>query len=210
VWLRVETRGQAFHAGSPQRGDNALLRAMRLINILEERLQPKLATRRDAHFTSTLGITRAGGGYDINTIPDHAWFELDRRPLPGETIESVVAEVEAVLLSASEPPGSWSLTPLITSPGFEPGRGGPGVRAHRRAVAEVTGQEARFLLSEGASDGRHFATDGIEILNFGAGQGDRCHSPDEYIDLEQLELGFATQLRALEILTEGWKNGSTV
>jgi acetylornithine deacetylase/succinyl-diaminopimelate desuccinylase-like protein len=209
VWLRVETRGQAFHAGSPQRGDNALLRAVRLINILEERLQPNLAMRRDAHFTSTLSITRAGGGYDINTIPDRAWFELDRRPLPGESIDSVVAEIKAVLSSADEPPGSWSLATLIASPGFEPGRAGPAVRAHQQAVAELTGREARFLVSEGASDGRHFAADGIEILNFGAGLGDRCHSPDEYIDLEQLEQGFAAQIRALAILTDGWKNGST-
>lgn len=208
VWIRVVTLGRAYHAGSPQRGDNALLRAVRLINVLEQRLQPRLAARRDAHFTSTMSISRAGGGYDINTVPDRAWFELDRRPLPGESTDSVVAEIETLLHEAGEPEGSWTLETLIASPGFEPGRQGPGVLAHRRAVAEVTGSQARFLLSEGASDGRHFAQDGIEILNFGAGHGDRCHSPDEYITLEQLELGFAAQMRALEILTGGWKHGS--
>jgi succinyl-diaminopimelate desuccinylase len=209
VWLRVVTRGHAFHAGSPARGDNALLRAVRLINALEDRLQTRLAATRDAHFASTLSITRIAGGYETNTIPDRAWFELDRRTLPGESVEAAVAEVEAVLREAGEPEGMWSVETLISSSGFAPGREGPGVRAHKQAVAEITGQPAKFLLSEGASDGRHFAQDGIEILNFGAGLGDRCHSPDEYIALDQLELGFTIQMRALSMLTGGWRNGSS-
>jgi acetylornithine deacetylase/succinyl-diaminopimelate desuccinylase family protein len=206
VWVRVETRGHAFHAGSPERGDNALLRAVRLINVLESRLQPRLASRTDTHFRSTMSISRAGGGYDINTVPDSAWFELDRRPLPRETPEEVVAEIEALLRKAGEPAGSWSLQTLVSSSGFEPGRNGPGVRAHAQAVESITGQPAKFLLSEGASDGRHFARDRIEILNFGAGHGERCHSPDEYITLEQLELGYKIQLHALSLLTGGWKH----
>ena len=208
AWIRIVTRGHAFHAGPPARGDNALLRAVRLINILESRLQPRLAARRDANFTSTMSISRVGGGYDINTIPDRAWFELDRRTLPDESVEGAVAEIEAVLREAGEPKDSWFLETLIASSGFDPGRDGPGVRAHRQAVEELTDHQARFLLSEGASDGRHFAKDGIEILNFGAGLGDRCHSPDEYIALDQLELGFSVQMRALAILTGGWRDGS--
>ena len=209
VWLRVVTHGRAFHAGSPERGDNALLRAVRLVAALVRDLSPRLAARRDEHFTSSMSITRMGAGYDINTIPDRAWFEIDRRPLPRESVSSVVAEIAGVLRESGEPEGSWSVETLVASPGFEPGREGPGVRAHRQAVLETTGREARFLLSEGASDGRHFATDGIEILNFGAGLGDRCHSPDEYITLEQLELCFQAQMRAVSILTGGWKNGSS-
>jgi len=209
IWLRVEVRGHAFHAGSPDRGDNALLRAVRLINALEHELQPRLASRRDASFRSTLSITRISGGYETNTIPDLAWFEIDRRTLPDERTDAAKAEVEEILRRAGEPDGTWSVETLIASNGFDPGRDGPGVRAHRAAVEQVTGRPARFLISEGASDGRHFADDGIEILNFGAGTGERCHSPDEYLSLEQLELGYTAQLRALSLLTGGWRDGST-
>jgi len=204
VWLRVDVRGEAFHAGSPARGDNALLRAARLVNALEAELQPRLATRRDALFESTMAITTFRAGQDINTVPDHARFEIDRRTLPGEEAGDAIAEVRAVLEEAGEPEGSWQIQTLVESNGFEPGRDGPGIDAHLRAVEELLGYTPPFLVSEGASDGRHFARDGIEILNFGAGLGERCHAPDEYMEIADLERGYAVQLRALEILCDGW------
>lgn len=207
LWLSIKTTGHAFHAGSPSRGDNAVLRATRLIATLEERLQPELATRRDTYFESTMAISRIHGGHDINTVPDSCSFEIDRRVLPGEPVDVAIAEIEAVLRASGEPADKWSMEVLVASNGFMPGRDGPGVRAHQSAVEEITGKQAKFLLSEGASDGRHFADDGIEILNFGAGFGDRCHSPDEYIDIDQLELGFAIQMRALSKLTDGFARG---
>ena len=204
VWGRVDVRGEAFHAGAPERADNALLRAVRLVGALERGLAPRLAGRRDALFQSTLAITTFASGHDINTVPDAASFAFDRRILPTEDADAALAEIEEVLRAAGEPEGSWSLEPLVRSNGFEPGRDGDGVRAHAQAVREVTGREPEFLLSEGASDGRHFARDGIEILNFGAGMGERCHAPDEYIEIADLAAGFDVQLRAIEIFCGGW------
>lgn len=204
VWVGVDVFGEAFHAGSPARGDNALLRATRLVTALERDLQPRLATRRDDLFESTLAITTLHAGHDINTVPDRARFELDRRILPAEEAVDAVAEIRAVLEAAGEPEGSWAIEVLVESNGFEPGRDGPGVRAHRRAVEEILGRTPSFLVSEGASDGRHFARDGIEILNFGAGLGERCHAPDEYMEIEHLQQGYAVQLRAVEIFCDGW------
>ncbi|WP_309066125.1 M20 family metallopeptidase [Microbacterium sp.] len=206
VWVAVDVYGEAFHAGSPGRGDNALLRATRLVHGLESVLQPRLAERRDALFESTMAITTFRSGQDINTVPDWARFELDRRILPSEEAEDVIEEIREVLSSLGEPEGTWVLEPLVLSNGFEPGRDGPGVQAHVQAVQDVLGYTPGFLVSEGASDGRHFARDGIEILNFGAGLGERCHAPDEYIELAHLSEGYAVQLRALEIIAGGWRD----
>jgi len=40
---------------------------------------------------------QAGGGHAPNIVPDEAWLVLDRRLVPGETPESVRAELEALL-----------------------------------------------------------------------------------------------------------------
>jgi acetylornithine deacetylase/succinyl-diaminopimelate desuccinylase family protein len=204
VWVGVEVFGEAFHAGSPARGDNALLRAARLMNTLESELQPRLAERRDDLFQATMAITTFTSGQDINTVPDRARFELDRRTLPSEEAADAIAEIQSILESAGEPAGSWKLETLVESNGFEPGRDGPGVLAHLQAAEDVLGYRPPFLISEGASDGRHFSRDGIEILNFGAGLGERCHAPDEYMEIDDLTQGYAVQLRALEILYGGW------
>lgn len=204
VWGRVDVHGEAFHAGSPARADNALLRAVRLVAALERDLSPRLAGRRDALFQSTIAITTFASGHDINTVPDLASFAFDRRTLPSEDADDAVAEIEEILRGAGEPEGTWSLTPIVRSNGFEPGRDGAGVRAHARAVQDVLGRTPSYLVSEGASDGRHFARDGIEILNFGPGRGERCHAPDEYIEIADLAEGYAVQLRALEIFCDGW------
>jgi acetylornithine deacetylase/succinyl-diaminopimelate desuccinylase-like protein len=208
VWVGVEVHGSAFHAGSPERADSALLRAARLLAALEQRLQPRLAERTDDRFVSTMAVTTFHSGVDINTVPGSARFEIDRRPLPRERAQDVVDEIRSVLESAGEPDGTWSIETLVSSDGFEPGRSGLGVAAHRQAVEELLGRTPAFLVSEGASDGRHFAHDGIEILNFGAGLGERCHAPDEYAEIADLEAGFAVQLRAVEIYCGGWGTGS--
>ena len=206
VWATVDVYGEAFHAGSPHRADNALLRAVRLIATLEDVLSPRLAARQDDLFQSTLAISVLNAGGDVNTIPDHARFALDRRILPTEDAEGAVAEIAEVLEAAGEPTGSWTLRSPVMSNGFSPGRDGSGVSAHLQAVQEVLGHTPAFLVSEGASDGRHFAHDGIEILNFGAGSGERCHAPDEYMEIADLQDGYAVQLRALELLCGGWRS----
>jgi acetylornithine deacetylase/succinyl-diaminopimelate desuccinylase-like protein len=55
--------------------------------------------------------------------------------------------------------------------GFSARRDGPCVTALCDAIQEKTGEKPRFLNATGVSDGRYFADDGIEIVNFGPGSG---------------------------------------
>ena len=58
--------------------------------------------------------------------------------------------------------------------------------AFHRAIARITGAPPRDILAVGASDGRHFADDGIEILTFGPGNASDGHAANESVPLADL------------------------
>ncbi len=186
LWLEIETSGRAAHAGDPAAGDNAILRAMRLLDRLDTTLAPKLASRRDGAKTSTMNIGTIHAGENPNVVPDRCVARIDRRLLPDEPVDAATAEIEAVLAGAGEPAGSYTLRRLVGTPGYAAAPDGPFVSALAAAAEEHLGRAPAVLDALGASDGRFFARDGIEIVNFGPGNGATSHAANEHVPLAQM------------------------
>lgn len=186
LWVRIETRGHAAHAGNPAAGDNALLRLLRLLRHLERELAPRLEVRVDGPMRSTWNLGRLQGGHNTNVVPSAAWAEIDRRLLPGESVEQAFAEMAEMLGQAGEPAESFSLARLRGTNGFRSHEDGPLVRAFADEIGKRLGKPARFLNATGVSDGRYFADDGIPILNFGPGSGAEGHAANESVPVREL------------------------
>ncbi len=199
-WSRLTARGKAAHAGDPAAGDNAILRTMRLIATLERELGPRLSVRRRGALQSTVSIGAIRGGHNINTVPDDCVIEIDRRVLPGETVETAFAELTALLETAGEPLDSYDLEFITGTNGFASASDGPAIAAFRRAIEAVTGAPPRDIVAVGASDGRHFADDGIEILTFGPGSAHDGHAANESAPLADLAPCARIQLAVIEDL----------
>lgn len=204
MWVAIESFGHSAHAGAPETGDNAILRMVRLVDRLVLELIPKIETRVGGGLRSTINIGKFHGGDNTNVVPSHCRLEIDRRLLPSETLEGAFAEIMAVLGSAGEPEGSWKAEVTTGTPGFSSGRDGPLVRHTAEAVEAVTGKAAVYSDAVGASDGRYFAQDGIEILNFGPGEGSRGHAANEFVELDELEEGALVLARVVEKICT-WK-----
>ncbi|MCC7273334.1 MAG: ArgE/DapE family deacylase [Alphaproteobacteria bacterium] len=183
LWAQVTTTGRAAHAGNPAAGDNAILRLVRLLGALERDLAPRLAARRDGGMQSTMNVGLIEGGANANVVPARAAMTIDRRLLPSERVDAAFAELEAVLAAAGEPARSWTIERLTGTNGFRAAGDGPGVSALAAAIARRTGLPARFLDATGVSDGRYFADDGIEIVNFGPGSGADGHAANESVPI---------------------------
>ncbi len=96
IEIVVSFRGKSCHGSAPERGDNAIYKAARAaleIEKLNERLalDPFLGKG-----TVTISEIRSGSP-SLCAVADFARLHLDRRLTVGETRESAIAEIEAVV-----------------------------------------------------------------------------------------------------------------
>jgi acetylornithine deacetylase/succinyl-diaminopimelate desuccinylase-like protein len=194
MWLRATTRGKAAHAGAPQTGDSAILRMHKVISGISENFREQTSKSGQR---STLSIGRIRGGENINVVPDLCTIEMDRRLLPDEDFDAAFLELKALCEKA----GASSVELLTGTPGFSAPEAGPGVRAFGEAIAAVTGKPAQRLNVVGASDGRYFSRDGIEILVTGPGDGADSHIPNEHVPLNQMVEAALIHRKAVELLS---------
>jgi len=80
--------------------------------------------------------------------------------------------------------------------GFEGDVSGEMLQHLQLAIEAVTGTPATIGAAIGVSDGRYFANDKVEIVNFGPGVGSEGHAIDESVTFASLE----TSARILERL----------
>lgn len=200
MWAAVETVGKAAHAGAPETGDNAIERMLRLIARLQGDLFPRIAARRDGDMRSTVNIGQLHGGTNTNVVPSRCRLEIDRRLLPTETVDQAYAEIVETLKACNEPDGTWFAELMRGTNGFSSARDGALVGALSAAVEEISGQPAQFAAAIGASDGRYFADDGTEIVNFGPGGGSEGHAANEFVSASEMETSAAIHLLLVERL----------
>jgi acetylornithine deacetylase/succinyl-diaminopimelate desuccinylase family protein len=188
LWARLTTSGKAAHAGNPAAGDNAILRMVRLVGALQAFYDRTLPQRVMGAMRSTVNVGMFHGGHNTNVVPSACTVEIDRRLLPREDVTSAFAELKQVINDAGEPRGSYAVEFLTGTNGFvSPKRRAVGVAALEAAIAARTGKKAMFLNATGVSDGRYFARDRIEIINFGPGSGAQGHAANESVPVAQME-----------------------
>ncbi len=186
LWVEIETAGRAAHGGDPPAGDNAILRMMRLLERLQIELAPRLATRRSGEKISTMNIGTIHAGENPNVVPDRCTLLIDRRLLPEESVDTAFAEIEDLVAGAGEPRGTCVVRRLVGTNGFSAPLDDPHVSALVAAIEERLGKPPEVLNALAASDGRFFARDGIEIVNFGPGDGAVSHAANEFIPLSEM------------------------
>jgi acetylornithine deacetylase/succinyl-diaminopimelate desuccinylase-like protein len=82
----VRVHGTAAHSGAPDRGDNAIYRAAKLVGLIEELHETTVRRRcNDLVGPASLTITRIDAGVADNVLPDRCDLLLDRRTLPART-----------------------------------------------------------------------------------------------------------------------------
>ena len=186
LWVELTTSGRPAHAGQPEDGDNAILRMIRIINRLDSEMSSRLGQRIDGDMRSTINVGKLHGGRNTNVVPSQCIAQIDRRLLPLETIDQAFAEIVSIIDSAGEPEGTVFVERIRGTNGFKGDESGPLVKSLSGAIAAVTDSPARFSTAIGVSDGRYFADDKIEIVNFGPGIGSEGHASNESVSIESL------------------------
>jgi acetylornithine deacetylase/succinyl-diaminopimelate desuccinylase family protein len=200
MWARLTTRGKAAHAGNPAAGDNAILRMMRLAGALQSYYDKALPPRVAGAMKSTVNLGMFHGGHNTNVVPSACTVEIDRRLLPDEKVKDAFKELKSVVGGVGEPKGLYTVEFLTGTNGFFAPENGAGVAAFEAAIKDKTGRKAKFLNATGVSDGRYYADDGIEIINFGPGSGAQGHAANESVPIAQMVEAAEIQLDVVQRL----------
>ncbi|HEU4582786.1 MAG TPA: M20/M25/M40 family metallo-hydrolase [Polyangiaceae bacterium] len=183
--VRVEARGRACHSSEPSRGRNAIVVLAQAIQALEQ-LGAELARRSHPGLgPATLSIGLVGGGQAPNIVPDRAWLAMDRRTLPGDTSESLGAEIERALSAA----GVSEVKLLDVRIGKEPLFTEPAQLAVQRCQRALkrAGCDPEPCSVAFGTDAGQLAQAGIPSVVLGPGSIRRAHTESEYVELDQLE-----------------------
>ncbi|HEV3473463.1 MAG TPA: M20/M25/M40 family metallo-hydrolase [Actinomycetota bacterium] len=202
AWSRIITKGLAAHGSAPERGVNAILHMTEVIRHLDETI-PDITHPVVGAPTVNVGTIR--GGDKVNMIPSLCIAEIDRRTLPGEDSDDVMAHFEAAIELARKTYPDIDARAEIVSLGapFEVPADASLVRTIAAAVEDVTGAEAELIGFRGTSDARFYAEAGAEVLVFGPGDIMLAHTARESIDLDQLATGAACYALGFARLLDG-------
>ena len=149
VRWKIETIGKSAHSAKPHLGVNAIEQMAHVISAIEH------DTRRLADephpllgpATCNIGVVR--GGVQINLVPASCEIEIDRRMLPGETCDDVLAHYQQLLDSlAAQHPGTTDVDPSEPSSAPE-------------SEAAISGDLAQTPISEALLRLRRDAASGV-------------------------------------------------
>lgn len=185
----VRVHGVAAHSGAPDRGDNAIYRAAKLVGLVEEMHETVVSHRTHPLLgAASLTVTRIHAGVADNVLPDRCDLLLDRRTLPNEDEAAVKAEIAGLLRQAEARFGvraeiaEWRPT---TGGATETAPDRPLVRAALAASAANGAAVAGPFGFQGACDLVHFRALGADGVVIGPGSLAVAHKPDEYVPADE-------------------------
>ena len=139
------------------------------------------------------------GGKELSTYPDHCRLHIERRTVPGETRESVEAEIQRIFerIAPADPTfKATSRTALVREP-FEVHQDERIEQLVRNQATTLLGRESAIISSTAWMDSALLAATGIPAIVFGPG-GAGAHAVVEWADLDQLERCAEILLKVIE------------
>ncbi|HEX7102064.1 MAG TPA: YgeY family selenium metabolism-linked hydrolase, partial [Nitrolancea sp.] len=210
----IQVHGRPTHSSRPEFGINAAEAMVDVVRALRDLDPPR-------HETLGAGILvltdiKSEPYPALSVVPDRCVATFDRRTLPGETEETVLAPVQAAVeqaLAGSEATATVRIAEddfmsysgaHVTAPNFAPAwffaDDEPIVAGAMRGLAgvgiEATRSHYAFCTNGSGTAGRL----GIPTIGFGPGDEELAHRVDEYIeiaDLERAARGYAAIALAL-------------
>lgn len=187
-WCEVTVFGKTAHGSTPWLGISAIDKTRAFLNLLEERVTlPLKAKSHPLTPPPTLNIGLIQGGVNTNVVADCCLVHLDRRILPGENLENAKGEIRAVLeeLQERDAEFKYEIKTLAQGNAIETSPQDPLVRFSREACSEL-GLSDELVGFAQVTDGRFFHDAGLPTIILGPGNSACAHTPNEFIDLQQL------------------------
>jgi acetylornithine deacetylase len=190
--LRCHVHGHEAHSSLVHQGVNAIEAAAELVAKLKE-----IARRKRDHgpfdpdFQPPYSSVHTGliqGGTALNIVPRDCTFDFEVRPLPGDDVPAIVAELREFAathllpeMHAVRPETAIVIEELSAAPGLDT----PTDHEATQLAAALSGANGTIKVPFG-TEGGLFAAAGIPTVICGPGSIDQAHKPDEFVALDQI------------------------
>lgn len=189
--FRIETRGVAAHSSKPHLGRNAIVAMGRVIAKLETHHSSLASLDHPLLGPPTASIGLIEGGEQINFVPSRCTIAIDRRMLPSESSNEILAAYRGLL-------GDEAIVhpPDLDDAGMET----PSDASVVTTMAEILSSMALDPSPVGVPfgcDATKFSRAGIPAIVFGPGSIDQAHAAVEFVPVDEVEKAFAILRRIL-------------
>lgn len=189
VWLELVVEGRAAHGSLPERGVDAIVKAGKVL-VEVEKLDRHLRENPTHPLlgSGSLHASLISGGQELSSYPAKCTVWLERRTVPGETPETVEAQVKAVLdgIATSDPDFKATLRRDLARGPHAVSESEPIVQILRARAARVLGAVPKVRGDPWWTDCGVLSGAGIPSFLFGV-KGTGAHSAEEWVDLASVE-----------------------
>lgn len=189
AWFTIDLIGVAAHGSMPEQGVDAIRHAGLVIRAIDE-LQDTF-DKRPAHPLlghSSVRVATISGGSDAATVAGSCTLTIESRTLPGDTSDSVEAELRAVLdtVAATTPNFRYELRRIVARNAFEADPEWPIVQAVASSGERVTGSPLPTRGEPFWTDAGLIHDAGIPCLLIGV-DGGGAHADTEWATTKSIE-----------------------
>lgn len=177
--------GRGAHTCAPEHGVNAVSAAVNIAAAFSRHHEELL--RREATCTgrAQLTVTGMSGGGFSNVVPERCEIFFDRRIVPGEDPDAILAGLRELALRSIDSRIELSIVedpPLLVTRAVETPEDAPLIRR----FVELSGQPAG---TEPYGTNAAFYDPDIakQVVVFGPGSIEQAHKPDEWVEIAELE-----------------------
>ena len=186
AWIEVEVLGRAAHGSRFDLGVDANLALGRILAAVAD-LEGEVRARRPHPLVGppSLHVGLLKGGSGESTYAERATATIERRMLPGESVEAVLSEVRTLAQRVAPPDVRTNMRLVLAREGFElPPEAGV-ARAVRDAATVVLGAPPLEVGVAYWMDAALLAAAGVETAVIGA-TGAGAHAAEEWVDLHSV------------------------
>jgi acetylornithine deacetylase len=180
AWTEITVTGVAAHGSRPHLGADAILAAGHLLVAFDD-LDQQLRSRPHPFLgPGNLHASLISGGTEESTIPDRCVFTIERRTLPGETLELVEADIADLLgrCHYADPRLDVSARTVLYRPPMETLPTAPIVQA----LVDAAGPGTSLAPMSYWADSAFIAATGIPTVLYGP-EGEGAHADVEWVSL---------------------------
>jgi acetylornithine deacetylase len=188
IWFEVETIGRAAHGSRYNEGIDANMRMGRFLAELEK-LEQELLHRQPHELAGPPSLHAAliQGGTEISKYAERCKLTIERRTVPGETVEAATAELQEIIDRLAEQDSSFKATVKATfwREPFEVESDVEIVRIIDKVLNERLGHHPEHTGQTFWTDAALLAEAGMETVLLGP-TGYGLHSAEEWVEMKSV------------------------